>query len=115
MVSRLLKGMFNARPPVPHYSHSWEVTPMVKFLRGLPSQLSLLQLSKKIVTLMALHNADQCSDLTTLDRDYMRWTTSCVQFTVVQLTKTRRSGPPRVVSSTLLEDENHLCPVANLS
>jgi len=50
MVTRLLKGMFNARPPVPHYSHSWEVIPVVEFLRGQPSQLSLFQLRKKVVT-----------------------------------------------------------------
>ena len=25
LVSRLLKGMFNVRPPLPHYSHSWDV------------------------------------------------------------------------------------------
>ena len=37
---------------------------------------------------MALGNADRCSDL---DRDYLKWIPSGVQFTVVQLTKTRTS------------------------
>ncbi|XP_065918390.1 uncharacterized protein [Dysidea avara] len=114
MVTRLLKGMFNARPPVPRYSHSWEVMPIIDFLRGSSDQLSLLQLSKKVVTLMALCNADRCSDLAALDRHYMRWTSSSVQFSVVQLTKTRRSGPPRTVSFALLQDDNDICPVTNL-
>ena len=46
---------------------------------------------------MALATADRCSDLATLDRDYLKWTPSRAQFTVVQLTKTRASGPPRIV------------------
>ena len=58
LVVRLLKGMFNARLPTPRYNNSWEVTPVVDFLRSLSENLALLQLSKKVVTLMALSNAD---------------------------------------------------------
>ena len=67
LVVRLLKGMLNERPPIPHYTGSWEVTPMVEFLRRSSEELILLQLSKKVVTLMALSNADRCSDLEALD------------------------------------------------
>ena len=88
IVVRLLKGMFNERPPAPRYTSSWEVTPMVESLRSSSEELTFLQLSKKVVTLMTLSNADRCSDLAALDRDYMRWTSTGVQFTVVQLTKT---------------------------
>ena len=65
-----------------------KVTPVVESLRRSSEELTLLQLSKKMVTLMVLSNADQCSDLAALDQDYMRWTPTGVQFTVVQLTKT---------------------------
>ena len=44
----------------------------------------------------------------------MRWTTSSVHFTVVQLTKTRSSGPPRSVVYSALPDDQDNCPVANL-
>jgi len=63
---------------------------------------------------MALSNADRCSDLAALDRDYMRWTTSGVHFTVVQLTKTRRDGPPRAVFYPALLEDSEICPVTNL-
>ena len=114
IVVRLLKGMFNERPPAPRYTSSWEVTPVVESLRSSSEELTLLQLSKKVVTLMALSNADRCSDLAALDWDYMRWTSTGVQFTVVQLTKTRRMGPPRTVLYSALQNDPDICPVSNL-
>jgi len=114
VVIRLLKGMYNARPPAPRYSNAWEVTPVVDSLRGSSDGLTLLQLGKKVVTLMALSNADRCSDLAALDRDYMRWTPTGVHFTVVQLTKTRSSGPPRTVYYSALPNDRDICPVTNL-
>ena len=63
---------------------------------------------------MALSNADRCSDLAALDRDYMRWTSTGVQFIVVQLTKTQGMGPPRTVLYLALQDDPGICPVSNL-
>ena len=114
LVVRLLKGMFNTRPPVPRYNGAWDVTPVVQSLRRSSEGLTTLQLSKKVVTLLALSNADRCSDLAALDRDYMRWTTSGVQFTVVQMTKTRTSGPPRTVFYPMLREDPDICPVTTL-
>ena len=114
LVVRLLKGMFNTRPPVPRYNGAWDVTPVVQSLRRSSEGLTTLQLSKKVVTLLALSNADRCSDLAALDRDYMRWTASGVQFTVVQITKTRTSGPPRTVFYPMLREDPDICPVTTL-
>ena len=63
---------------------------------------------------MALANADRCSDLAALDRDYLKWTPSGVQFTVVQLTKTRTAGPPRTVHYSSLPEDVEACPVSTL-
>ena len=63
---------------------------------------------------MALSNADRCSDLAALDRDYMRWMPSGVQFAVVQMIKTRTSGPPRTVFYPMLREDPDICPVTNL-
>ena len=68
LVSCLLKGMFNSRPPTPRYTVSWNVRKVVEFLSQFKSvTLSTLQLGKKAVTLLALVNADRCSDLAALD------------------------------------------------
>ena len=114
-MSRLLKGMFNARPPAPRYSGSWDVAIVVEYLRSCPSEsLSILELGKKVVILMALANASSCSDLAALDRDYLRWTPSGAQFTVVQLTKTRTPGPPKSVHYSSLSEDAEVCPVSSL-
>ena len=115
IVSRLLKGMFNTRPPAPRYSGSWDVAIVVEYLRSCPSEsLSILELGKKVVTLMALANASRCSDLAALDRDYLRWIPSGAQFTVVQLTKTRTPGPPKSVHYSSLSEDSEVCPVSSL-
>ena len=56
LVSRLLKGAFNLRPPQPKYSHTWEVHKMLDFLKslGLNDKLTLEQLTRKSVVLLAL-------------------------------------------------------------
>ena len=93
LVSRLLRGMFNLRPPSPHYSHSWDVRIVVKFLSTYKSaDLSTLQLAKKAVTLLALVNADRCSDLAALDHDHIQWTISGVEFIVQWRRKQKKVG-----------------------
>ena len=77
-------------------------------------ELSVLDLGKNVVTLMALANANRCSDLAALDRDYLRWTSAGVQFTVVRLTKTRTTGPPRTVHYFALPGDAEVCPVSSL-
>ena len=108
VVIRLLKGMYNARPLTPRYSSSRDVTPVVESLRGSSTRLTLLQLAKKVVTLMALSNADRSSDLADLDRD-------SVCFSVGQFTKTRSTGPPRTVPYSALPDDQDICPISKWS
>ena len=118
MVSRLLRGMFNSRPPAPHYSCSWDVRTVVEFLTGQRSStLSTLQLAKKATTLLALVNADRCSDLAALDRDHAHWTPDGIEFTVTRLTKKRSArhpGPPRKVFYASFPENNEVCPVSVL-
>ena len=107
--------MFNARPPAPRYSGSWDVAIVVEYLKSCPSEnLSILYLGKKVVTLMALANANRCSDLAALDRDYLRWTPSGTQFTVVQLTKTCTPGPSKSVHYSSLPEDAEVCSVTSL-
>ena len=88
---------------------------VVDFLRNHHSaDLTIPELGKKVVTLMALANADRCADLAALDRDYLKWTPSGVQFTVVQLTKTHTTGPPRIVHYSSLPEDPEACPVVDL-
>jgi len=64
----------------------------------------------------ALVNVDRCSDLAALDRNRIRWTLDGLEFTVVQLTKTRskRSPAPRRVFYPSFKDNSEICPVTVL-
>ena len=72
LVCCFLKGVFNSCPLRPIYLVTWDVDTVLPFIRGLPDNgsLSFQQLSHKLAMLMALANADRCSDLAALDLSY---------------------------------------------
>ena len=116
MVSRFLKGVFNDRQPAPKYSQTWDVDVVLSFLKALPENdhLSFTQLSHKLAMLMALSNADRCSDLAALDLNHRSFHCNGVQFIIPGLTKTRRSGPPLEVFYPAFPPEPKLCPMLTL-
>ena len=56
LVSRMLKGMYNSRPPQLRYTSTWDVDIMICYLSSLGDNtaLSLKQLGHKLAILMAL-------------------------------------------------------------
>ena len=72
----------------------------VKFIQdGQPAvDLSLKELSKRTVTLLALCNAGRASDIQALDIRFIRSTGDSIVFTIPGLTKIHRSGPPKEVT-----------------
>ena len=69
LVTQLLRGVYNSRPPMPRYTWTWDVDLVVRHLRGLGNNtdLSLKRLSGKLVLLMALTLASRTSELQALD------------------------------------------------
>ena len=116
LVLRLLQGMFNQRPPQPRHESTWNVNVVLAFLAKLPDNkdLSLVDLTSKLMMLMALANADRASDLNSLDTHYMQYTQTGVTFKIPGLTKIRRSGPPIAAFHLILESNTFLCPVSTL-
>ena len=78
-------------------------------------KLGIQRLSQKVVTLLALSNADRASDISLLRfrLDYMSISSDGAKFQVNGLSKTRRSGPPREVSYSRFP-ETKICPVYHL-
>ena len=56
LVSRLMRGIHNSRPPEPQYSNTWDVASVLSWLKTLSDNkdLSLKKLSGKLALLMAL-------------------------------------------------------------
>ena len=115
LVTRLLQGMFNSRPPGPRYTSIWNVSVVLQYIinnLGDSSTLSFRDLSRKTVTLLALSLAARCSELHLIDTRFISFSESGMRFQISGLTKTRRSGPPRQYFVSRLESNSLLCPVS---
>ncbi|CAG2236723.1 unnamed protein product [Mytilus edulis] len=96
LISRFMKGIFNARPPLPKYSITWDVGKVVRYLETLfpLESLSLKMLTLKIATLLALTTAQRAQTLTNLNLNYMETSSKTVVFTMNCLQKTDRIEAP---------------------
>ena len=65
LVTRLLKGIFHDRPPLPRYSGTWNVQSVLNYLEGLGKNksLPLKLLSWKLTMLLALTHPSRVSRL----------------------------------------------------
>ena len=61
LVSRLMKGVFNSRPPQPRYAVTWDVGLVLNHIMSLGrnQDLSLKLLAYKLAALLALSNASR--------------------------------------------------------
>ena len=116
VVSCFMKGVFNSRPPAPRYTSTWDVDVVLKFLGSLPenTSLPLPMLTHKLAMLLALANANRCSDLAALDLQFCSMQSDGAKFMIPGLTKTRRTGPPKEAFFAYYSQNKKLCPVSTL-
>ena len=113
LVSHLLKGVINKKPPLPKYSETWPVEKVFGYLKslGLNLSLSLQQLTQKLAVLLALTTASRSSDLALIDVNFRHFVPGGIHYTLGSLTKQARPKHSR----TSLEVESFtnplLCPV----
>ena len=117
LVIRLLKGISNERPPKPRYTTTWDVSKVTSYLSSLGDNktLSLKQLSKKLVMLLALISPERSSVLADLDTRYLKKRPDGFAFL---LTNPRKTGDPTSQSSVSfpsLPEDLSLCPLACLN
>ena len=113
LVSRVMKGAFNLRPPQPRYEATWDVTIVLHYIESLGSSNSLpLQRLWKLAMLMALTRPSRSADLTRLD---LRYTPDGVVFQEAGLAKQSRQKNPRAEFFFPAFSQNTaLCPMATL-
>ena len=116
LVGRLMKGIYNQRPPQPRYSSTWDVQVVLSQLRswGCSVALGRKQLSQKLAMLMALANASRCSELHVLDVERMRFDEKGVTFSLATLTKTSKPGKNKHLFYLILLSNKEVCPVNTL-
>ena len=117
LVIRLLKGVYNSRPPRPRYSATWDVDSVIQYLASLEEDnvLSLRTLSQKIALLMSLVEASRTSELQALDLRFRVFKPEGVIFRLPSLTKKRITGaPPKELFFASFPSNPKICPVSCL-
>jgi hypothetical protein len=114
LVKRLMKGIFNKRPPVPRYAVTWPVGTVFRYLKNLSTnaELPLKMLTMKTAILVALVSADRGATITKLSLEFMVSAEGELRFLVAHPTKTTRpgSGVREVVLKKYVQ-ERRICPV----
>ena len=114
LVSRLLRGVYNTRPPQPRYSATWDVDIVIKYFQSLGENdtLPLKTLTQKLTLLMALVGANRVSELQALDLRYRSYSPEGVCFQLPTLSKKRRAGaPPRQLIFGAFPSDSRLCVI----
>ena len=114
LVSRFMKGIYVAKPPL---TAAWDVSKVTDHLRTLVplESLSFKDLSKKLVLLLALSSAERVQTLQALNINNMSIEETKIVFTVVQRLKTSRPGHNslRVMIPKVLRNKS-ICPYTHL-
>ena len=115
-VTRLMRGVFNKRPPLSKYSYTWDVHKVTSYISNLDDDKVFLKLlSLKLVMLLALTRPSRSSDLSSLDLKYMKVLPDGIQFDPAELAK--QSRPSKPVASFLFPafpSDKRLCPIATI-
>ena len=117
LVTRMLKGAFNERPPLPRYSNFWDVGLVLQHLKKLERNetLSLRLLSIKTAMLLALTRPSRSVDLSKLDIRARSFTQSGVLFKAQHLSKQSRPSKPLAdFFYPKFSEDPQLCPVTTL-
>ena len=112
LVSRMMKGIFNERPPRPKYDAVWKVEVLrIKVLQT----LSLQDLTIKTTMLLALTRPCRGADLAELDLNHRFFVPEGVVFTPVHLSKQSCPSHSNVMFFfPAFKDDKNLCPVETL-
>lgn len=113
LVTRLMKGVYNLRPPKPRYTYTWDVDIVVSYVEklGENANLPLRKLSQKLALLMALVVASRTSELQALDLRFRVYRPNGVLFRLVGITKTQQTGSPPKEQFFGAFSEKRLCVV----
>ena len=117
MVSQLLKGVSNERPPQPRCYFTWDVSKVLNFIRTLPDnkELDFKTLSYKTLTLLAVCQINRSKELEGINVKFMAHHEDYTQCGFGIRVKHRRRGKPTPpIFFHAFPSEPKVCPVACL-
>lgn len=114
MVSLVLRGCGNLRPPEPKYDITWDVSKVFKLLDrwGNNSDLSLLRLSKKLTILLLLCSAQRGQTIWRFHLSGLRFTDYGARFNMRHQLKHNKPGEPlSTIKIYAYQPKLNICPV----
>ena len=114
LVSALMKGVSNERPTQPKYRYIWDVERVLVTCRNLPENkdLSLKQLSYKVVTLLGLCNINRGAELHSLNIKWIsRFEDRYICAFGTRAKNSKKGKPAKPIEFKRHSQENKLCPV----
>ena len=117
LIKKFMKGVFNERPALPRYQSSWSVDKVLNYLSGKPSvsEMSLKELTFKLVMLLAVITGQRCQTLPLLDLKDLHVTGDGVKFVINSLVKQSRLGCTQPILNLISYPHNiKLCIVSVL-
>ena len=112
-VCQLMAGVYNCRPPTPRYSNTWNPDGVLEYLKSTPV-LDLLELSKKLVTLLALTTLRRCSELASISLNSISFSSQGTSFILLKPLKAQHSGPMKSITVGEWPTDIRICPVATM-
>ena len=113
LVCKLLKAVYNKRPPMAKYKTFWDAESVLKKLNemGLNAELTLKQLTLKTVLILALASFARVSELASIDYRRLHYENGELCFNLLKPRKTQTSGALASFKLKPLLTDPLICPV----
>ncbi|XP_011860538.1 PREDICTED: uncharacterized protein LOC105557794 [Vollenhovia emeryi] len=94
LIHRFLKGAFKRRPTKPKYSTTWDITPVLNYMKKLHplKQLKLKDAVEKVATLLALTTAQRLQTLALINIDNIEINSTGISIRITEQIKTSKPG-----------------------
>lgn len=115
-IKRFLKGVFETRPPLPRYNATWDVNIVLCYLKNFfpLENVTLAQLTHKLVTLLALVTAQRAQTLSLFNTKYLVVDHEKCLFYIRENLKNSSSRVPVPIIPINRFDDQSLCPIFHL-
>lgn len=107
LVSKLLKGMYNTKPPAPRYVSTWDPSVVLSYLDlTAGAKFSILQLARRTATLLALTSLSICADLASIQLSSISFSEREVSFSLRRERKATLWPASQIVRGSLATQQS---------
>lgn len=111
LTTKFMKGVFKLNPPKPKHVVTWDVKPVLDFLRNKHNkEISLKDLTHKCLMLLALSTGQRAQTLTALNLENLLLGENKISFTFLKILKTSRPGFKHLVEVCKFNADTNICP-----